>query len=183
MANYDDWNLHGYAQIIELDRLASLRDCYQELYMTSGGYDPIHAGHTSVIIETARIADDTKKHYGFHCPVVVIVNGDSFLSRKKGRPFQDIKTRCMNVAAIRGVTYVVPFESNDDTVCEPIRKLRPTLFTKGGDRVDEKTIPEWNICAEVGTRICTGVGLPKLWSSSDFLKQWEEHIRGSKMPW
>lgn len=154
------------ATILELDELAGLRDTLGRVVVTSGGFDPIHPGHASCLV--------TSKQYGD--TLVVIVNGDGFLRRKKGRPFMDLRSRCQVVACIRGVDYVVPFErETDDTVCEAIRVLRPNVFTKGGDRTDVSTIPEWSVCQEVGADVKTGVGIAKEWSSSDFLREWGEY--------
>ncbi|MDB5259118.1 MAG: hypothetical protein JWO73_326 [Candidatus Taylorbacteria bacterium] len=135
---------------------------------TSGGFDPIHPGHISCIHESKRYGDT----------IVVIVNGDSFLKAKKGKPFMDIKTRCQIVSYLKGVDYVIPFEiEGDQTVCEALKRIRPHVFTKGGDRIDESTIPEWKVCQDHGIEIVSGVGLSKLWSSSDFLKEWGEFSR------
>ena len=130
---------------------------------TSGGYDPVHPGHISSIQQSREYGD----------VVVVVVNGDGFLTAKKGRPFQDLKTRCLIVSAIRGVDYVVPFEiEGDRTVREALRRLRPHVFTKGGDRVDAESIPEWGVCRDLGIEVVTGVGEDKRWSSSWFLQAW-----------
>ena len=135
---------------------------------TSGGFDPIHPGHISSLQESRRYGD----------VVVAIVNGDAFLAAKKGKPFQDLDTRCRIVAAIRGVDIVVPFEiSGDSTVSEALRRLRPHVFTKGGDRVDHTTIPEWSVCQELGIEVVSGVGDDKQWSSSWFLEDWARHQR------
>ncbi len=110
--------------------------------------------------------------------VVVIVNGDAFLRAKKGRSFQDLQTRCLIVSAIRRVDYVVPFEIEGDlTVCEALRRLRPNVFTKGGDRVDAQSIAEWEVCKELGIEVVTGVGADKQWSSSWFLEAWAQAAR------
>lgn len=171
---YKDWNVPGFADIMSLERFAYLRPSYDAVALTSGGYDPIHPGHQSSIIQTAAILSerlrDASSAYG---KVVVVVNGDSFLQRKKGRPFMDLRTRCLTVAAIRGVDVVIPFESEGDTVIEVIRAIRPTIFTKGGDRKDLTSIPEWTVCEDVGCEIIAEVGLAKEWSSSNFLKDWE----------
>jgi cytidyltransferase-like protein len=130
---------------------------------TSGGFDPIHPGHISSIQDSKQYGD----------VVVVIVNGDAFLEAKKGKAFQDLQTRCLIVSAVRGVDYVVPFEiAGDPTVTVALRRLRPHVFTKGGDRVDERNIPEWTACQEFGTEIISGVGDDKRWSSSWFLEAW-----------
>jgi D-beta-D-heptose 7-phosphate kinase/D-beta-D-heptose 1-phosphate adenosyltransferase len=138
------------------------------IVVTSGGFDPIHPGHISLLQESAEFGD----------VVVAVVNGDAFLRAKKGRPFQDLRTRCLIVSAIRGVDYVVPFEIEGDlTVNEALRRLCPAVFTKGGDRVDADTIPEWEICRELGIDVVTGVGADKQWSSSWFLEAWSQAAR------
>lgn len=85
----------------------------------------------------------------------------------------DLETRCHLVACLREVDYVIPFEiENDQTVSQALRLIRPHVFTKGGDRVDNTNIPEWQVCQELGIELVSQVGRPKLWSSSDFLKEW-----------
>jgi cytidyltransferase-like protein len=132
---------------------------------TSGGFDPIHMGHVSCILESREYGDT----------LVVIVNGDDFLVHKKGRAFQSSDVRCMIASAIRGVDYVVLFDIQDDaTVAEALRCVRPHVFTKGGDRVKGKSLPaaEEAVCAEFDIELVDGVGLPKYWSSSDALSDW-----------
>jgi D-beta-D-heptose 7-phosphate kinase/D-beta-D-heptose 1-phosphate adenosyltransferase len=138
---------------------------------TSGGFDPIHPGHISSLQDSRRFGD----------ALVVIVNGDSFLTKKKGRPFQDLETRCLIVSAISGVDYVVPYEVESDmTVSGALRMMRPDVFTKGGDRVDKETIPECETCRELGIEIIVGVGDQKRWASSTLLADWTTHDAGSR---
>jgi cytidyltransferase-like protein len=154
------------AHIIALEDFPGIRDNLGMIVATSGGYDPIHPGHASCLLES--------KKYGE--ALVVIVNGDGYLRRKKGRAFMDLQTRCRVVSYIKGVDYVIPFEYNDDdSVCEALRIIRPHIFTKGGDRTDLSNIPEWHICTEHKIEIITGVGVDKDWSSSDYLRAWGEY--------
>ena len=158
-----------YAQIVTFEEFAELRKKNEKklgkIVATSGGYDPIHPGHATCLIESKQYGDT----------LVAIVNGDWFLRNKKGKAFQDLETRCAIVACVREVDFVIPFEiENDSTVCEALRRLKPHVFTKGGDRTDITNIPEWKVCQEHGVEIVTGVGLAKKWSSSDFLKDWGE---------
>ncbi|HWZ66065.1 MAG TPA: adenylyltransferase/cytidyltransferase family protein [Patescibacteria group bacterium] len=156
------------AKIVTFEELDALRPHLGKIVATSGGFDPIHPGHISCIMQSRRYGDT----------VVVIVNGDAFLKNKKGKPFQNLATRMLIVSALRGVDYVVPFEiENDQTVSKALEQLRPNVFTKGGDRIDEHSIPEWATCQKYNIKVVSGVGLDKLWSSSDFLKEWEEHAR------
>lgn len=153
------------APIVGFDEIDARRDGLGTIVCTSGGYDPIHPGHMSCILESRRFGDT----------VVVVVNGDGFLTQKKGKPFQDLETRCRIVSYVRGVDFVVPFEiEGDTTVREALRRIKPHVFTKGGDRCSPETIPEWNVCEELGIRVETGIGEPKNWSSSEFLSKWKE---------
>ena len=154
-----------YAPIMTFEEIEARRSELGKIVVTSGGYDPIHPGHASCIIESKQYGDT----------LIVIVNGDDFLTRKKGKAFMNLKTRCHMVSCIREVDIVVPFEiENDSTVVEALKKLKPHVFTKGGDRTDISNIPEWDVCQEMGTEIISGVGLKKDWSSSDLLKDWGE---------
>jgi cytidyltransferase-like protein len=158
------------AKIVTFEELDALRSHLGKIVMTSGGFDPIHPGHISVILESRKYGDT----------VVVVVNGDSFLETKKGKPFQDLATRCMIVSALREVDFVVPFEiKNDQTVAVAIDKIRPAVFTKGGDRITKDDLPptEYEAIMRNNVKLVGGVGLDKLWSSSDFLKDWEEHAK------
>lgn len=153
------------AQVVSFEEFAKLRPKLGKIVATSGGYDPIHPGHISCIIESKKYGDT----------LVVIVNGDAFLTAKKGRPFQNLETRSLIVSGIAGVDYVIPFEiKNDPTVNKALDAIEPHVFTKGGDRVDKASLPEWETCKKHDIKIVFGVGEDKQWSSSWFLKEWDE---------
>lgn len=161
-------NESSYAQILNFKEFAEIREGLGKIVCTSGGFDPLHPGHATCIVESKQFGDT----------LVVVVNGDEFLTSKKGRPFMDLTTRCKIVSAVRNVDFVVPFEISDDsTVCEALRRIKPHVFTKGGDRTDLSNIPEWQVCQELGIEVIAQVGLSKEWSSSDFLAEWGEHVR------
>ena len=155
------------ASIVSFDEFAKLRPKLGKIVATSGGFDPIHPGHISCIIDSKKYGDT----------LVVIVNGDHFLTTKKGRPFQSLETRSLIVSGIVGVDYVIPFEiKNDQTVGRALDALKPDVFTKGGDRVDLDTLPksEQDAIKKHKIKIVFGVGEDKKWSSSWFLKEWDE---------
>ena len=157
--------MDNYAKIVTFEEFDQRRDGLGRIVCTSGGYDPLHPGHATCIVESKAYGDT----------LVVVVNGDNFLRAKKGKPFMDLQTRCMVVSCLRGVDYVIPFEiENDPTVIKALRRIRPHVFTKGGDRKDTTNIPEWAVCQELGIQLIPQVGLPKSWSSSDFLTEWGE---------
>lgn len=159
------------AKIITFEEFENLRPALGTIVCTSGGYDPVHPGHLSCIVESRKYGDT----------VVVIVNGDTFLKNKKGKPFMDLKTRAEIMTYVTGIDYIIPFEIEDDqTVIQALKRIRPHVFTKGGDRIDETSIPEWGTCVEHNIKVISGVGYDKLWSSSDFLKSWVDHNQENK---
>lgn len=163
-----DWG----AKIVSLDEFARLRPKLGKIVATSGGFDPIHPGHISNIIESKKYGDT----------LVVIVNGDQFLTAKKGRPFQNLETRCLIVSGVVGVDYVIPFEvENDPTVVKALEVIKPDFFTKGGDR-NQSTLPpdETKVCKDNDIKVIFGVGESKKWSSSWFLDDWEKNRRKIK---
>lgn len=161
----------NYAPILTLAEFAALREDpaidLGRIVATSGGFDPIHPGHVTCIVESKALGDT----------LVVIVNGDAFLRAKKGKAFQDIDTRCAIVSGLRGVDYVVKFEIEDDpTVAVALHAIRPHVFAKGGDRVAGQTMPpgEEAACRDHAIELIDGVGREKVWSSTDFLRDWGE---------
>ncbi|HEU5005140.1 MAG TPA: adenylyltransferase/cytidyltransferase family protein [Candidatus Saccharimonadales bacterium] len=153
------------APIVNFKEFERLRPKLGKIVATSGGYDPIHPGHISLIIDSRKYGDT----------VVVIVNGDDFLKAKKGKPFQNLETRCLIVSGIKEVDYVIPaITETDMSVNQALAAVRPHVYTKGGDTVDPSTIREWDVCQKYNIEVVFGVGEDKQWSSSWFLKDWDD---------
>jgi D-beta-D-heptose 7-phosphate kinase/D-beta-D-heptose 1-phosphate adenosyltransferase len=153
------------ARIISFNEFDNIKNLLGTIVCTSGGFDPIHAGHISCFQESKKYGDT----------LIVIVNGDNFLSLKKGNPFMNLKDRCIIVSSIKNVDYVIPFEiENDMTVIKALEKIKPNYFTKGGDRIDKQSIPEWEICKKLNINIITNVTDIKYRgaSSSSYLNNW-----------
>lgn len=128
--------------------------------MVSGGFDPVHAGHIRMIRSAAQYGD-----------VIVIANSDDWLFRKKGFVFMEYERRIEILNAIKGVILVDSVDDTDGTVCEAIRRLKPTYFANGGDRGRQNT-PEQTVCEEIGVELLWGVGGDeKLQSSSELAKK------------
>jgi D-beta-D-heptose 7-phosphate kinase/D-beta-D-heptose 1-phosphate adenosyltransferase len=123
----------------------------------SGGFDPIHDGHIALIREAAK-----------HGDVIVILNSDEWLKRKKGYAFMDYQQRSAIIYAIKGVLDVVPADDGDGTVCATLAKLRPDYFANGGDRKPDNT-PELRLCTELGIKPLFNIGGEKVASSSEIV--------------
>ena len=81
------------AEIVDFATIDRLTSEIGKIVAAAGGFDPLHPGHASNLLEAKRLGDT----------LVVIVNGDAFLRKKKGKPFQDLKTHSEIVSFIRGV--------------------------------------------------------------------------------
>ena len=128
--------------------------------MVSGGFDPVHVGHIRMILAAAKYGD-----------VIVIANSDEGLHRKKGFVFMEFNSRYEILNSIKGVILVDSVDDADGTVCEAIRRHKPTYFANGGDRGRTNT-PEQSVCEELGVELLWSIGGDeKVESSSDLIKR------------
>lgn len=135
-----------------------------KIVATSGGFDPLHVGHVRCIQEAAELKGRGGK-------LIVIVNGDGFLMRKKGFVFMPFEERLEIINAIAGVDYVVGWDDGSQFVSGALEILRPDIFAKGGDRSDPDKVPEFEVCKRIGCEIVFGVGgREKVQSSSNLTK-------------
>lgn len=123
----------------------------------SGGFDPVHIGHLRMIQEASQ-----------HGQVIVIVNSDDWLMRKKGYIFMPFEERCEILRGFAAVSETTHVDDADGTVCEALRRLKPTYFANGGDRKTDNT-PEMDVCDAEGIQLLWGVGGGKIQSSSDLV--------------
>lgn len=142
-----------------------------KIVAVSGGFDPIHSGHISYILDSAK-----------HGPVVVILNSDEWLKRKKGFAFMPWHERASVVGAIKGVIDVIHADDDDGSVCESLKKLKPKYFAKGGDRLADNT-PEVDLCNKIGIQMIFNCGGGKTNSSSEILGQYNDRIRNIAREW
>ena len=150
----------------------NMRRTPYDTVMVSGGFDPMHIGHVRMIQEAAR-------EFG---EVIVAVNSDDWLLRKKGYVFMPWEERAEIARAIQGVTKVVAFDDSDNTACDAIRTHRPTFFANGGDRTTNNT-PEQAVCEEIGVQMVWGVGGGKIQSSSELVNDSSGHLRVNVEDW
>ena len=137
--------------------------------MVSGGFDPIHIGHVQMIQHAAKWGE-----------VVVVVNSDEWLKRKKGYVFMPWEERVEILGNIKGVIMVSGVDDSDGTVCEAIKRIKPDAFANGGDRKKENT-PEMKVCDDLGVQMLWGVGgANKPQSSSWLVNKAMEQLSGLK---
>ncbi len=130
----------------------------KKIVALSGGFDPIHVGHVRMIKHAADLGR-----------VVVFVNSDAWLLRKKGYVFMPFVERLEIVRNIDGVEMAIEAVDDDESVCESLRMLRPDIFANGGDRKSDN-VPEVKLCNELGIELVWNVGGDKIQSSSELVK-------------
>lgn len=139
-----------------------------KVVIVTGGFDPLHSGH----IEYFKAAKELGDH------LVVGVNSDAWLARKKGKAFMPFEERCAIIKELDCVNEVIGFDDNDDTACGAIFQVLSTvgsqtkvIFANGGDRTKDN-IPEM-IYDDVEFVFGVG-GENKKNSSSWILKEWSQ---------
>ncbi len=134
----------------------------KKIVTVSGGFDPIHVGHVRMIQEAAALGDE----------LVVILNNDHWLMKKKGFVFMPQDQRKEIIEAIAGVARVVltNHESNceDMSVCDALREIQPHVFANGGDRFADN-IPEAVLARELGIETVFQIGRGGKVQSSSWL--------------
>ena len=137
----------------------------------SGGFDPIHSGHLSYISDARRNCDF----------LLVGVNSDEWLTRKKGRPFIPFEERIKIIQSISYVTYATAFDDSDNSASNLIvkaAKMFPDdklIFMNGGDR-NQANIPEMNsdLISNIKVEFRQAIGgEQKLNASSKILEEWK----------
>lgn len=128
----------------------------------SGGFDPIHIGHVRLFQKAKKLGDK----------LVVILNNDNWLMKKKGYVFMPQRERVEIIKSITGVDQVVltshPHDPQDTTVCRELKKIRPHVFANGGDRGKTNT-PETEVCRAINCRMKFSVGRGGKVQSSSWL--------------
>ena len=127
----------------------------------SGGFDPLRIGHIEMFKAAKALGDK----------LIVILNCDQWLIRKKGRYFMNQKERAAIVKELKPVDQVYIHRSKKNDVCGALKKIRPDIFGNGGDRRTKKDIPEDKICEELGIKMIFGLG-KKIQSSSELVKRY-----------
>ena len=134
-----------------------------KIIAVSGGFDPLHIGHIELFREAKQLGNK----------LIVIVNGDQWLIRKKGKFLMVLSDRMEIIRNLKMVDYVIGWDDGTENVCGALEAIRPDVFVNGGDRT-RKNIPEVAVCKKLGIEMIFEVG-KKIRSSSDLLNNYERN--------
>jgi cytidyltransferase-like protein len=138
-----------------------------KIVLVTGGFDPLHSGHIAYFKAAKTLGDR----------LVVGLNSDEWLTRKKGRPFMPLQERMAIVGNLAVVDEVVVYNDDDGSSSDAIRLTRARypdadiVFANGGDRTQEN-IPEM-IFDDIEFAFGVG-GEDKKNSSSWILEDWKK---------
>ena len=108
---------------------------FKKVSLVTGGFDPIHSGHLRYF-ERAKDFSDY---------LIVGLNGDPWLKRKKGQYFQCWTERADIIRHLDMVDAVISWDDADDSALGAIAKCleisEKVIFCNGGDR-NKTNIPE-----------------------------------------
>ena len=134
--------------------------------LVTGGFDPLHSGHIEYFKAAKALGDK----------LIVGLNSDAWLERKKGRAFMPCPERVNIIENLKMVDGVILFNDDDNSATEAIKNVQQLypkaqiIFANGGDR-NATNIPEMLI-SDVLFKFGVG-GENKVNSSSWILDEWK----------
>ena len=155
------------------------KDWRKSVIVLSGGFDPVHKGHLRMFREASWLGHQ----------VIIGLNSDKWLKGKKGTPFMNFEERKEILEGFKYINQVIPFDDDDGTACNLIRRVRTMYnsetydypyadvpaqgimdyykiyFANGGDRTEDN-VPELDVCRELDIVMLWGIGGGKIQSSS-----------------
>ncbi len=135
-----------------------------DIIILSGGFDPVHKGHIRMFKAAKNMAHK----------VIVGLNSDSWLVRKKEKCFMNYAERAEIISAFSNVDQVMQFSDSDGTALDllaRVQRLYPECslaFGNGGDRNEENT-PERGFCDAYNIKMVWQLGGGKVQSSSELV--------------
>lgn len=137
-----------------------------DIMILSGGFDPVHKGHVRMFKAAKNMARK----------VIVGINSDEWLVRKKGEVFMNFAERAEIIKEFYSVDEVMMFNDKDNTAIDlltRVQRLYPECslaFGNGGDRTDKNT-PEKGFCDAYNIDMIWHLGGGKVQSSSNLLEK------------
>ena len=138
-----------------------------KIVVVTGGFDPLHSGHIEYFRAAKQLGD----------LLIVGLNSDAWLARKKGQPFMPLEERRSIVGSLKDVDATLTFNDDDGSAVALLEDLKNSypndkiIFANGGDRTITN-IPEMMV---KHVTFMFGVGGDKKMNSSSWiLHEWKQ---------
>ena len=148
----------------------------KKIVLITGGFDPLHSGHIAYFKAAKTLGD----------MLIVGLNSDDWLVRKKGAAFMPWNERLCIINNLSMVDEVYTFADDDGSAKHFIQQARAhypddeLIFANGGDRTKDN-IPEMDV-VDSNLSFVFGVGGEnKMNSSSWILQEWK--APKTERPW
>ena len=153
----------------------------ETIILVTGGFDPIHSGHIAYFKDAKKLGNK----------LVVGVNSDNWLIKKKGSAFLPIQERIEIVSNLAVVDAAIEFEDDENqsasNAIQKVLEIYPDdeiIFANGGDR-NQANIPEMDKFVN-NERVSFEFGVGgdfKKNSSSWILKNWKGPVEHRPWGW
>ncbi len=146
------------------------------IVLVTGGFDPLHSGHIAYFKQAKTLGD----------MLIVGLNSDEWLERKKGRAFMPWNERLCIINNLSMVDEVYTFDDTDGSARHFIQQVRAhypdakLIFANGGDRT-HANIPEMDVKDDNLTFTFGVGGFDKQNSSRWILQEWK--APKTERPW
>jgi len=140
--------------------------------LVTGGFDPLHSGHIELFNAARDLGDK----------LVVGINSDNWLRRKKGKYFMPFMEREIIIKNLAIVDKVIEFDDEDNSANDAIEIMLSTqdlhfntklIFANGGDRTRDNIKEYEKYGKDPRVEFAFGIGGEKRNSSSWLLQEWK----------
>ena len=146
--------------------------------LVSGGFDPVHVGHLRMFQDAKNLSEN----------VIVLLNNDEWLMKKKGKPFMNEGQRKEILDEFKSISKVIIQTKSDRSSSHAIEEFvhnnpdKTVCYCNGGDRSNIRNIREADICNKLGVTLEFGIGgNTKIESSSQLSKNYLGNVE--ERPW
>ena len=122
--------------------------------LVSGGFDPVHVGHLRMFQDAKNLSEN----------VIVLLNNDEWLMKKKGKPFMNEGQRKEILDEFKSISKVIIQTKSDRSSSRAIEEFvhnnpdKTVCYCNGGDRSNIRNIREADICNKLGVTLEFGIG-------------------------